>query len=211
MESFEVKDLGGAVTLAELASKMRKYFLTVQAAYGFLFFGSFITAYWLLVVALAALLEAWGAGLFWTAATLLMVPYLVFIGYLSSAASPRVTSRVWRERGKYSTPLFAVSFIVAYALPWSSRFFAVAWYPALSVALLLQHLVYEREEYRQGEIVARPFLISSSIGLATSPLVLVAASLSFTAGWALALSLMLLSYSIAGLAALLGARKVLGS
>lgn len=210
-EAERVIDVSSAATLADLAQKMRKYFLTVQAAYGFIFYGSFTTAYWLLVVALAALLNAWSWGPFWTGAMLAMIPLFVTIGYVTSSASPRVASTVWRAKGKYFPLIFASPFVVIYALPWPGPLQVVVWFPALSIALLLQYVLYEREEYRKGEVVARPFLLSSSIGLATSPLVLAAAAASFTAGWALALSLMLFSYSIAGLHALRSARKLIGS
>lgn len=207
----EQLDLSRAVALADLAQKMRKYFLTVQAAYAFLFYGSFITAYWLAIVCLAELLKAWSLDFFWLAAVLTLILIVILVGYITAVASPRATSDAWRKRGKFFGPVFAVPFIVLYTLPWPPNFYIVVWYPALAVSLLLEHLFIERGEYRQGEISARPFLLSSLIILFTSPLVLAVAAASLMAGWMLALSLVLLSYSIAALSALCNARKLLGN
>ncbi|MEM1508265.1 MAG: hypothetical protein QW291_02185 [Thermofilaceae archaeon] len=209
--SEEQLDLGRAIALADLAQRMRKYFLTVQAAYAFLFYGSFITAYWLVVVSLAVLLNAWNTSMFWIATMLALILLIILVGYIVAAASPRATSPVWRTRGKFFGLIFATPFIVLYALPWTSPFYIVVWYPALAISLLLEHLFIEKEEYRQGNILVRPFLLSSSIMLVTTPLVLAVTVASLTAGWMLALSLVLLSYSIAALVALRGARKLLGS
>ncbi|MEM4569495.1 MAG: hypothetical protein QXN73_07530, partial [Thermofilaceae archaeon] len=64
-EGFE---LGNAVALADLAQKMRRYFLTVQMAYAFLFNATIICAYWLAVISLAFLFDLVEPLLFWVAA-----------------------------------------------------------------------------------------------------------------------------------------------
>ncbi|MEM1517420.1 MAG: hypothetical protein QXW88_07860, partial [Thermofilum sp.] len=53
----EDSELSDAVALADLARRMRRYFLTVQTAYAFLFNATIICAYWLAVISLAFLFD----------------------------------------------------------------------------------------------------------------------------------------------------------
>lgn len=129
--SEERIDLGEAVVLADPAQRMRKYLLTVQAAYAFFFNGLLAGAYWLAVTALAFLLNSWNSPLFWVAALLALIPVLILASYVAAAASPRVTFRAWRPRRKFTVLFFAAFFVILYALPWPGHIFVVVWYPAL--------------------------------------------------------------------------------
>ncbi|MEM0309043.1 MAG: hypothetical protein QXO64_08890, partial [Thermofilaceae archaeon] len=143
-EGFE---LGNAVALADLAQKMRRYFLTVQMAYAFLFNATIICAYWLAVISLAFLFDLDELLLFWVAALLILIPVVLLAAYVSGVASPSATSQVWRTRGKYFGLLFAVPFVITYSMRLPPYMYSVAWYPALAVSLLLVHVFIERESY----------------------------------------------------------------
>ncbi|MEM0345486.1 MAG: hypothetical protein QW189_06200 [Thermofilaceae archaeon] len=203
-EGFE---LGNAVALADLAQKMRRYFLTVQMAYAFLFNATIICAYWLAVISLAFLFDLDELLLFWVAALLILIPVVLLAAYVSGVASPSATSQVWRTRGKYFGLLFAVPFVITYSMRLPPYMYSVAWYPALAVSLLLVHVFIERESYRRGEVLAMPFLASSVLTLLTSPLIFIVIGKSPLAAWTLALSFMLTSYTFAAFIALYKARR----
>lgn len=205
-EGFE---LGNAVALADLAQKMRRYFLTVQMAYAFLFNATIICAYWLAVISLAFLFDLDELLLFWVAALLILIPVVLLAAYVSGVASPSATSQVWRTRGKYFGLFFAVPFVITYSMRLPPYMYSVAWYPALAVSLLLVHVFIERESYRRGEVLAMPFLASSVLALSTSPLVFIIVGKSPLAAWTLALSFMLTSYTFAAFIALYKARRAL--
>ena len=205
-EGFE---LGNAVALADLAQKMRRYFLTVQMAYAFLFNATIICAYWLAVVSLAFLFDLDELLLFWVAALLILIPVVLLAAYVSGVASPSATSQVWRTRGKYFGLFFAVPFVITYSMRLPPYMYSIAWYPALAVSLLLVHVFIERESYRRGEVLAMPFLASSVLALSTSPLVFIIVGKSPLAAWTLALSFMLTSYTFAAFIALYKARRAL--
>ncbi|MEM4900184.1 MAG: hypothetical protein QXM99_07240 [Thermofilum sp.] len=205
----EDSELSDAVALADLARRMRRYFLTVQTAYAFLFNATIICAYWLAVISLAFLFDLVEQLLFWVAALIILIPVVLLAAYVSGVASPSATSQVWRTRGKYFGLFFAVPFVITYSMRLPPYMYSIAWYPALAVSLLLVHVFIERESYRRGEVLATPFLISSVLTLLTSPLIIVIISKSPLAAWTLALSLMLTSYTSAAFIALYKARRAL--
>ena len=200
-----------AARLSDLAGRMRKYFATVVAAYSFFFYGTVAASYWLAAVALSLLFEAGDDPRFWVSALLAMIPMLALAGFLSGAARPKVGSKTWQRKGRLVSSIFAVIFALAFLVASASSpaLYSVVWYPALAVALLLIHLFIEREAYRRGEVAARPFLVSGVSALATTPLVAYVAMHHLPAGWMLALSLMLASYSAAAFIALRSATRAL--
>jgi len=200
-----------AARLSDLAAGLRRYFAAVVAAFSFFFYGAVATSYWLAVAAIGLLTGAEDEPVFWVTATLVMVPVFVLAGILSGTVSPRVGSKTWKRKGRLAGLIFilvfASAYVIAGALP--PAVYSVVWYPALAAALLTIHFFVEREAYRRGEVTARPFLVSGFLVLATTPLVLCVAVQHLQAGWMLALSLMLASYSTAAFAALRGATRVL--
>ena len=200
-----------AAQLSDLAVRLRKYFATVVAAYSFFFYGTAAASYWLAVVALSFLFETGDDPRFWVSALLAMIPLLVLAGFSSGAARPKVSPKTWQRKGRLVSPIFAVIFASAFLVTsaFSPALYSVAWYPALAAALILIHLFIEREAYSRGEVAARPFLVSGVSALVTSPLAVYAALSHPGAGWMLALSLMLATYSVAAFVALKGAARAL--
>ncbi len=200
-----------AARLSDLAARLKKYFATVVAAYSFFFYGTVVASYWLAVAAISFLIEAEGNLYFWILVSLAMIPVLLLAGLLSGATVPKAGSKTWEQKGKLAGPIFALAFalafIIAGALP--PALCSVVWYPTLALAHLLVHLLIEREAYIRGEVAARPFLVSGVSALVTTPLVAFVAVQHLQAGWMLALSLMLASYSAAAFAALRGAARTL--
>ena len=205
----ERRDALEAASLSDLAVRLRKYFATVAAAYSFFFYGTVMASYWLAVAAISLLAEAEDNPAFWISAAAAMIPVAVLAGLLSGAARPRAESRTWRRRGRLAGLIFALTFALAFPTAGALHpaLGSVAWYPALAVALVLVYLTIEREAYRRGEVAARPFLVCGFSALATTPLVVLAALRNLVAGWMLALSLMLASYSAAAFVALKGASR----
>ncbi|MGB9708795.1 hypothetical protein [Infirmifilum uzonense] len=196
-----------ASDIFQLASKLRKYFVSVASAYQFLFIGSFMTAYWLLVVSLAFALGNTSAFYWNGAAVASLIP---LVGGLIAAlrSIPQLESR--KRFSLKEAALFGASFTVFYTLPVSPRWiwFSIAWYPSIAVSLLGLHLLYERGAWKRGEILSRPFLVSSIILIVTSPLIVYVTLNNNLAGWFLSLGLMLLSYAISALIALMASRKI---
>ncbi len=94
---------------------------------------------------------------------------------------------------------------------YAEKFYGVLWYPALGLALLLAHILIENPLAKMypGTVRSRPFLFTAVFVLITSPLIILSPIvLSPESGWMLALGLMVLSYTIAGILALKGALKV---
>jgi len=200
-----------AARLSDLAARLKKYFATVVAAYSFFFYGTVVASYWLAAAAISFLIEAGENPYYWILALLAMIPVLLLAGLLSGAAAPKAGSKTWRQRGRLAGPIFALAFALAYIIAGalSPPLCSVAWYPALALAHLLVHLLIEREAYRRGEVAARPFLVSGVSALVTTPLIVYVAMQHLQAGWMLALSLVLASYSAAAFAALRGAAHTL--
>jgi hypothetical protein len=198
-----------AAALSNLAVRLRKYFATVAAAYSFFFYGTVMASYWLAVAAISLLAEAGDNPVFWISATAATIPVIVLAGLLSGAAGPKAGSRTWRRKGRLAGLIYMLTFALAFPTAGALHpaLASVAWYPALAVAHLLVHLSIEREAYRRGEMITRPFLVCGFSALATTPLVVLAALRNLVAGWMLALSLMLASYSAAAFVALKGASR----
>jgi len=207
----EWQDVLEVAQLSDLAARLRKYFATVASAYSFFFYGTVLASYWLAAAAVSLLIEAWENPYYWILALLAMIPVSLLAGLLSGASVPKACSKTWERKGKLAGPIFALAIALAFTIAGalSPPLLSVAWYPALALAHLLIYLLIEREAYRRGEVAARPFLVSGVSVLVTAPLVACAAVQQLQAGWMLALSLMLASYSAAAFAALRGAARAL--
>lgn len=194
--------------LVDLAHRLRSYLQETNVAHFFLIIGASIASYWLYAVALSLLFSLSGSATYWVAAFIVMFLFLAAVLKVLAQVTPKVGSSVRREKREFLA--WFLPFVVLYALPMPApAFYSIAWYPALTVALLLNHFLVERGAVRRREVASRPFLVSGVFNLCMLPLVLYSTLISLFASWLFALSSMLASYTFAAYRALRSARTVL--
>ncbi|MCC6003903.1 MAG: hypothetical protein LM590_06135 [Thermofilum sp.] len=206
--------------LAELALRLRKYLDTVYGAHVFLAVGTLITSYWLIMAAVALAFKPTNEPAYWITAFILMWG-LVPIAVRLAAPQRERAYPVLKQLAAWAPPfiiIYSIAGVLASSPADALRSLGVsllvggtAWYLALSICLLANHFLFEREAYRKGLVVAKPFLISGAITLATSPLVYFLASRDLSAGNFMAMGLMLLSYTCAAFTAIWRAYRWLQS
>ena len=206
--------LEGYEELARLAEKTRIFLYNLIGSVSFFVYGGFFAGYWLLVASTPV--TGWG----WIVVAIVAIVLGMLLGILLySLPWPRMGSS---GRLKYIGVRWIISFTLPFIVAYNvltifipseniGLLVDVLWYPSLSIALLLAHLLVMRplDKLNPGLIRSKPFLVAGGITLATSPLVLYSPwIIGVSKAWILALGLMVLSYSITGLHSLYVALKV---
>jgi hypothetical protein len=202
------------IKVAELAIKLRKYFDTVYGAHIFLAIGTVIASYWMIIFATATVFSLYESLTFWLGALILMWVLIPFSIRLVPYPSPIKTASIVKKLSAWVLP-FIILYTASISLILSKdplltdmgktlNMGGAGWYLAVTLGLLLNHFVRERQAYNKGQILAKPFLISGVFMLATSPAVYYFGHLDIGAGNILAVGLMLLGY---GIAAFISIRK----
>jgi len=196
--------------LADFANRLRRFLWTTSQANSFFAFGMVLTAYWLIGISLG--LED-VQFLYWA---LGMIPAIALcVASIYAAMPKRAAAKPLSMEGARWIASFALPFAslyMAYVLlieRVSPAMLSILWYPALGIALLLAHFLLERPWMARGLMVAKPFLVSSLLALAGCPVVVYAAlTRGALAASLLSLGLMLLSYYVAGIYALIKASRL---
>jgi len=197
----------------DIVKRTRVFLFNLVNSVAFLMFGGLFTGYWLIVSSLP--MEWWG----WLAAAL----GAFALGMLGGAVLetylpwPRLTragmpSRIGLRWLASLIPPFTVA-IALYAIgsgTWLEEYFSVLWYPFLGVALVLAGLLIEKPTTTLNpELVkAKPFLATGVATLLLSPIAFTAAKILGDPAWTIALGLMTLSYTVAGIYTLHKALRV---
>jgi hypothetical protein len=202
------------IKVAELAIKLRKYFDTVYGAHIFLAIGTVIASYWMIIFATATVFNLFESLTFWLGALILMWILIPFSIRLVPYPSPIKTASFVKKLSTWVLP-FIILYTASISLILSKdplltdmgktlNMGGAGWYLAVTLGLLLNHFVWEKQAYNKGQILAKPYVISGVFMLATSPAVYYFGHLDIGAGNILAVGLMLLGY---GIAAFISIRK----
>ena len=202
------------IKVAELAIKLRKYFDTVYGAHIFLAIGTVIASYWMIIFATATVFNLFESLTFWLGALILMWILIPFSIRLVPYPSPIKTASFVKKLSTWVLP-FIILYTASISLILSKdplltdmgktlNMGGAGWYLAVTLGLLLNHFVWEKQAYNKGQILAKPYVISGIFMLATSPAVYYFGHLDIGAGNILAVGLMLLGY---GIAAFISIRK----
>lgn len=202
------------IKVAELAIKLRKYFDTVYGAHIFLAIGTVIASYWMIIFATATVFSLYESLIFWLGALILMWVLIPFSIRLVPYPSPIKTASIVKKLSAWVLP-FIILYTASISLILSKdplltdmgktlNMGGAGWYLAVTLGLLLNHFVWEKQAYNKGQILAKPFLISGVFMLATSPAVYYFGHQDIGAGNILAVGLMLLG---CGIAAFISIRK----
>lgn len=195
----------GVEEFTDMVRRTRVFLFNLVDSVAFLMFGGLFTGYWLVVGSLQVdwwgwLVAALGAFALGVLGGVVLECYLPW-PRLASASMPSNTGLRWLT--SLVSP-FAVM-IVLYAAgtgTWLEEYFSVLWYPFLGVALVLAGLLIERPTaaLNPGLMRAKPFLATGLATLLLSPLALAAVEvLGGDRAWTVALGLMILSYTVAGI------------
>jgi hypothetical protein len=202
------------IKVAELAIKLRKYFDTVYGAHIFLAIGTVMASYWMIIFATATVFNLFESLTFWLGALILMWILIPFSIRLVPYPSPIKTASFVKKLSTWVLP-FIILYTASISLILSKdplltdmgktlNMGGAGWYLAVTLGLLLNHFVWEKQAYNKGQILAKPYVISGVFMLATSPAVYYFGHLDIGAGNILAVGLMLLGY---GIAAFISIRK----
>ncbi len=198
---------------ADFVERTRTFLLNLVFAVMFFVYGGFFAGYWLAVTSFPTTSYTWlinAGGAFALGFTLWLIVIRMPWPSLRMLKPLRYEGLRWIA--SFITP-FIVAPVVINSLPAEfqpSWVWNVWWYPTLAVALLLVSILVEGPlmKANPGVIKARPFLVAGSLELITSPFPFLAYMyLRDVSGWLISLSLMLVTYSIAGLHALRNSLK----
>ncbi|MEW5761248.1 MAG: hypothetical protein AB1779_10845 [Candidatus Thermoplasmatota archaeon] len=202
-----LKDIESLMTLAD---KLFHYKFNLSYAYSFFALSSIFAGGFLLLIATGLIENPYfrGIGIIVFVVVGVAVLHIVFLETFKKAKQKKFEGACWML--SFFIP-YAIIFPLAGALDSPAIFFTSGflWYIALGIALSLVAILVEDWYVKMKMLFARPFLITGSIIILTSPLLLIVERFSYEhSGNVLGIGLMLLAFFATGSWTLVKAENV---